>query len=154
MPTAEITTIADAVVSEIGNGAIPSVEYGVTRIYVPAFKLEELGTAFTVVVAGLGIGINHDDSIRSADLHTYQIRIAIYKKIGREDGDIITTEVDDALYFVEQVLDLIRSKKTLTDYPAARLAEPILNEPVYDVERLMTDGIFYSVITVNYRLLR
>lgn len=143
MPAA-LTNIAEAVKDEL-EAATLSKTFACERAYMPIYDAKVAGLKVYVLTLGQQV----ENTTRFADQFTYQVKVAIYQKAKPDD----VATLDGLVAFAEEVIDLLRSKKQLTNYAEASLAG-IGNEPVYDPAQLNENHVFQTVITLDYRLLR
>ena len=142
-----ITTIADAVVTEL-NGAAPGTfdqSFTAERHYRPQFDLAELKTV-RVSVVPKAIGIT--SLMRNANQHDVSIDVAVQKKVSPTDA----AELDGLMLLTEQIADFFRLRR-LSALPEA-LWTKTDNVPVYSPEHLETKQVFTSVLTLTFRVVR
>mgnify|MGYP000585233523 CR=1 FL=1 len=142
-----LTTIADVVVDLI-NDEVGGSGVTVERVYLPLYdRKDEPG--LKIFVVGLSQSVNEGN--RSADLVSYQIRVAIYNEVDPQDVD----EVDLMVGFTESLMSVLRANHHLqigTD-ATAELILPVENDPAYDPVQLDSHQTFVSVIALEYRVL-
>lgn len=144
--SAVLIEIAEAVKAEL-QAAELSQQFTVERCFVPSYDTK-VSSDLKVFVIGFQQVIA--DSSRGADQFQYQINVAVYKRM----NDILhVAEADEMMFFTQQVIDLFRQKKTLTNYDACRLVG-VTNDPAYDVANMSQHNCFASVIRLDYRVLR
>jgi hypothetical protein len=149
----QLSAIADAVVAEIESPGIEYAEFTVERVFVPLYA--ETENDLKLFVVGLAETPDLTTRTRATIEHRYTIQVAILKRVdaGDRTGTEPVDELDELSDFREQVIDLLKSAKTLTAMPDAHLWD--LSNPVaYEPAKLETEGVFTSVITLVYMLQR
>jgi len=140
----QLDEIAKAVVDEIVEAFKPT--YLVKRAYVPIYDLKEIG-ALRVTVIGRG---DASEAIsRATTDDQYAIDVGIQKKLDPEQS--IESQVDACLEVVQGYKDFFRLRR-LTKADAVWIGQE--NDPVYFPDHLLHDGVFTSVLTLYYRVLR
>jgi hypothetical protein len=142
-----ITTIADAVVTEL-NGAAPGTfaqPFTAARHYRPQFDLAELKTV-RVSVVPKAVGIT--GLMRNANQHDVSIDVAVQKKVSPTDA----AELDGLMLLTEQIADFFRLRR-LSALPEA-LWTKTDNVPVYSPEHLEQKQVFTSILTLTFRVVR
>ena len=142
-----ITTIADAIVTEL-NGAAPGTfaqAFTAARHYRPQFDLAELKT-MRVSVVPKAIGIT--GLMRNANQHDVSIDVAVQKKVSPTDP----AELDGLMLLTEQIADFFRLRR-LSALPEA-LWTKTDNVPVCSPEHLEQKQVFTSVLTLTFRVVR
>jgi hypothetical protein len=84
---------------------------------------------------------------RETDQNDVDISIGIQKKIGTRTTDR-DENVEIMCGFVEELIDAI-SRLQLPGIPSQYVG--IENEPIYDTDQLVEDGVFTSILNVTYR---
>lgn len=139
-----VTDVAQAVADELGSGPFdpPLV---VARSYRPQFDLPELKTLRvtvvprSIVITGLGRSQNQTD---------VAVDIALQKKVSAGD----TEALDRLMGLVEQVATFFRLRR-LARYPDAIWVKTE-NSPIYSPEHLESKGVFTSVLTITFRVMK
>jgi hypothetical protein len=150
MPDSAIVTVANAVTSLITGASFELTPTAVTRCYVPNFNIEDQpGLQVFVLTMTQVIDVTGGD--RSASMDVYTVTIAIYQQVSRDTGgQIVSSEVDGLLYFVQQVIDLLKAN----DLEGGGGLIAVRNKPVFDPAQLDKNGTFMSVIEADYLLYR
>src|SRR5688500_7611474 len=137
-----LNDIAEAVKDAL-NDATLSQQFTAERVYIPVFKTEEMGDELKLFVLGLAQKAAIAEGYRGAHDWNYEVRIAVYKRVDRED----TQALDAMSSFVEEVIDLMRTtKKRVTDQASW---VGVANEPVWDPAQLEQHGVYVSVIRLT-----
>jgi len=140
MPTS--VTIADAVKEELNNHSF-SQSFTAVRKFIPKYTLEELTTLRVTVVPKA----NEENLItRSDSQREVQIDIGIHKKIDSDEE----TEAPPLIALAEEIMQYIRKLK-LTNAPGVFWVRTE-NNPIYSQEYLQKERVFFSLITVSYKL--
>lgn len=139
-----VTDVAQAVADELNVGPFdpPLVA---AREYRPTFDMAELKTLrVTVVPRSLSLA----GLARSLNQHDVAVDVAVQKKV--DAGD--TGELDTLMGLVEQIAGFFRLRR-LEQYPAAVWAKTE-NSPIYSPEHLESKGVFMSVLTLTFRVMK
>lgn len=140
-----ITAIADAVAAHVNAGSF-SMPVSASRLYQPAFTLEELAELrVSVVPRTTAI------SAASRDSSAFEcvIDVGVQRKLPAEGEQ---AEIDALLNLVEEIADHLRLRR-LPGAPDAAWAG-IAHEPVISSESLEQHRVFTSVLSVTYRVRR
>jgi len=140
MPTT--VEIADAIKEELNNHSF-SQSFTAVRKFIPKYTLEELETLRVTTVPKA-----NEESLltRTESQREVQIDIGIHKKIGSDEE----TEVLPLIALAEEIMQYIRKLK-LTNAPGV-LWVRMENNPTYSQEYLQKERVFFSLITVSYKL--
>ena len=139
-----IIDIADALVAEL-NGAAFGMPFTATRVYVPRFDLEEMGTLRVTVVPK---GVDISTASRSGHQHDYRVDVGVQRKF--ETGD--AAELDPLMDLVEEIADHFRGAVLGTDPEAACIG--VENGPIYAQEHMREGRLFTSILTLTFRVWR
>jgi len=135
--------IAEAV-KEALNGGSFSQAFGAVRAYRPEYDLEGLkDLRVTVVPKALEVA----PVSRGSANHNVDVDVAVQKRTGMD-----TSAVDALMALVEEIADYFRQKR-LPDHETA-VWVGATNEPVYSPEHLREHGVFTSVLTLSFRVVR
>lgn len=135
-----ITTIADAVVSELNSGSF-SQDFTAVRKALPAFTLSDMSALHVTVVPR---AIENEIVSRAQDSHEVQIDVAVQKKLPGVDN----TDVDPLMTLVQEIADHLERKMMDSAY-----WRNTKNEPIYSPKHLREMRQFTSVLTLTYRVL-
>jgi len=142
MPTT--VEIADAVKAELNNHSF-SQSFTAVRKFIPRYNLEELATLRVTVVPKA----SEENLITRADSQRQvQIDIGIHKKIDSDEE----TETPPLIALAEEIMQYVRKLK-LTNAPGVLWVQTE-NNPIYSQEYLQRERVFFSLITVTYKLVR
>jgi hypothetical protein len=138
---ATIIAIAEAL-KDFLNSTSFSQSFTAARDYAPAFTLEELATLRVTVVPK---SLEPAAVARDRSQLQCQVDVGIQKKIDparlKEDVDALMAVVEEiALWICGRVLPGFADPKW----------QAMTNTPIYDPEKLRTEAVFISVITVTY----
>lgn len=149
-----LSTITAAVAAAIDGATFTTPPDLVERVFVPDYGTED--SRLVIQVCGLQEtpDINGESSNRFECEHDYTVKAVIFKRVNagnvtRSDPTTMA-ELDGLSDLREQLLDFLKNTRGMGD---AFLKE-LTNAPVYDPVALDTRGVFASVITITYRMLR
>jgi hypothetical protein len=143
---ATIIAIADAL-RDLLNGVSFSQQFTATREYAPEYKLEDLATLRVAVVPK---AIESNLEARDRARGPWQFDVAFHKRVA--PGETQLLELDALMLLVEEVSDWIWTHP-LDAVPGTAWLKNA-NDPMYDPEKLQTDSVFLSVLTVTYAVTR
>lgn len=139
-----ITDIAGAVVLEL-NAQSFTPPFTAVRHYRPEFDLAQLKTLRVSVVprsiAIVSLG-------RSLNQHDVSVDVAVQAKIDAASTD----DLDELMGLVEQIAEFFRLRR-LTQVPSA-VWQRTENSPIYSPEHLERHGVFTSILTLTFRVVR
>lgn len=144
MPDATAVQIAKGVVTEL-NAESFETDFTATRFYLPIKPLEDL-TGLAVFVAAAEV--TDSEHARDATLGTYEVRVTIEQQV---DPSVLAP-IDALLRLVEQIDDFFRLR-AMTSVPTA-LWFGVEHAPFYDRDDLLEKGLFLSVITLTFTVVR
>lgn len=142
---AEILDIADAVVTALNADEFQETlteEFTAERLFLPDFKLEDMGTLHVTVVPK---SITEEISSRSSADYHYQIDIGVQKRF----SSIGKTEIDPLVDLVEQIAALFKLA-TLAGYPDVAWIKTE-HSTLYSPEHMAQMRQFTSIMTLTYR---
>jgi len=151
---AEILALADAVVQALNGHAFaaPYAALNARRLYVPVWKLADLGALQVTVVPKAGGGVVMERGGRR-DM-SYDVDIGFQRKLAAPvDAARTQPDVDALMLLVESVGDFLA---TLPLTVAGKTLRPaaLVNEPIFDPARLDEDAEFLTAWTVSYKTSR
>jgi hypothetical protein len=135
-----IVQVADAVVAAL-NAAEPQLN--AQRFYRPVYELTELKTMRVSVVPR---SIMIESAGRSVNQHDIAVDVAVQRRCSDDAG------LDELMGLVERLADVLRLKRLPNLSDAMWIKTE--NSPIYSPEHLETKGVFTSVLTVTYRVVR
>ena len=138
---ATIIDIADALTTAL-NAHVFSQAFTAVRRYRPVYELAEMANLHVTVVPK---GVALERANRSREQVDVRIDVAVQKKVA---GD---TEIDGLMALVEEMAAFARDLR-LESCAAVWLRTE--NEPVYAPEHLAELGVFTSVLTLTFRVVR
>lgn len=153
MSQAVITTITLAVETALTAAAAGfSQTFVPVRTYDPVYD-SKANLGLKVFVGSINEVIDLDAGTRgglSQDLYTVQI--GVFDQIARDPttGALSITQLDADLWLLQQIKDYFKQNTAAGD----GVLIAIRNAPVYDRAQLDKTGTFYSIISLDYRLLR
>ena len=136
-----IVDIADALTAELNAHAFGQTFTAVRR-YRPVYELAEMADLHVTVVPK-GVALERAD--RSREQVDVRIDVAVQKKVAGE------AEIDGLMALVEEIAAFARDLR-LEECAAVWLRTE--NEPVYAPEHLAELGVFTSVLTLTFRVVR
>ena len=140
--TDPIVELANLVTAALNEG---SLGFTAVRGYLPDLKRKDLGSDIKVFVIPKGeTGQPHSRSVEQVD---WDIYIGVIKKLKQGPQDTFDeTELDGLRDIVRAIKDRLQASK-LGNFTRIRT----LNDPLFDVEHLVDQRQFTSVITITYR---
>ena len=146
--SATVVTLAQAVVDSI-NGTSFSQAFVAERKWVPKLSLSDMGTSLYVTVVPRTI---ERESSRGQQPHELTIDIGVQQKLAKTDPAEALAEVDGLCTLVEEIADSLFTQRLPSLETAMAVA--ITNNPVYEPIELDSNRVFFSLLTVTYRLRR
>lgn len=141
-----LSTIAEGVKTLLADATL-SQSFTVDRAYAFPLQRETLDGIKIVVAGGAEkIDLFGTNTTRAYCEHQYTVSVGIYAPATFDD----LSGLDALSDFRQEVIDLIKSNRTVG---GASLID-VSNAPVYDPTTLEKEGVYLSVITIVYRLLR
>jgi hypothetical protein len=140
-----IIAIAEALKDHMNAGSF-SQPFIARRDYAPAFTLEELATLRVTVVPK---SLEPTAVARDRSHLVCQVDVGVQKKI---DPGHLQEQVDALMAVVEEI-SLWICGKVLPGFTDPKW-QALTNTPIYDPEKLRTESVFISVITVTYMATR
>ena len=143
-----ITTVADAVVTELNSAAEGtfSMAFTAQRAYLPIFDLKDMADLHVTVVPK---GVSTEASSRSTSQEEYQIDVAVQQKV----ASLEPVSIDPLMALVQEIVDFWRLRRvTIGAVPAACVKA--VNLPVYAPEHLSQMNQFTSIVTLSFRMVR
>ncbi len=138
-----VISLADAVTAAL-TGASLSRPIEAVRLHKPDYTLDDLAALRVAVVPGtVGFELVNRSSVQSRD---YAVTVGVAQKV--DTGD--RSAVDGLLALAEEILEFL--SKTTLEAIGARPVE-VAWTPLA-TEQFDQQGVFLSVITVTYRLLK
>ena len=138
---ATIIAIAEALKDHLNAGSFSQV-FNATRQYAPAFTLEDLAALRVTVVPK---SLEPTAVARDRSHLVCQVDVGVQKKI---DPSRVQQEVDALMAVVEEIALWICGR-VLPSFTDPKW-QAVTNAPIYDPEKLRTESVFISVITVTY----
>ena len=140
MPQAQIISLADALVAELGNHAF-NLTFEVERAYLPRYELKDLDEVRVTVVPKDDVGQRASRAQWQAD---YKIDLAIQQKLGDDE----LGQMDALILLGQELADHLRSH-TLPDNSAV-LVE-CNYAPLFDPEHLEKHRTLTTVLNLTFR---
>jgi hypothetical protein len=137
---------ADAVKTVLNAAAGSPAAYAAIRVYVPAFTLEECKTLRVAVMP-------HTDAWILASRNQYEnnlaVDVGVYKLVtGNPATEEANPEIDALVTQTKTLARLFGPGKIVSS--SLKWIET-LNDPVYDRDRLRSEHIFASLITLTFK---
>ena len=145
--------IADALVTYL---TAQDSSWSVSRKNVPLVKKEEVpNTGFIIQVTPVSFEMPEGEQARNVFTERYTTIIACYRKaLGQSNQDQALEDLDNVRVALSSEAGTNLTLSGGSEYSFARLQLPMVNDPVYDIDRMKDEHIFQSVITLNHILLR
>jgi hypothetical protein len=142
MAEAVIVQIAEAVKDSLA-GATLSQTFTPLRLYVPTYDLTQIADLKVSVMA-----LADQMEVKSRDRHQedHQVQVGVQKRV---DATSVAA-VDDLMQLVQEMADHLKDAGPM----AGATWMESSNEPKYNPVHLTEHGVFTSVITATYRIIR
>ena len=124
----------------------------VNRDYTAFYSIEDINATLSLSIMPRATANEIQAKGGEYAQHDYDTDIGIYEHI-EASGAERDARVDELMAIVEEVADFIQKIEVTVDgethFPAA-----IANEPIFDYEALKDAGVFRSLITVGFSMVR
>jgi hypothetical protein len=151
MAASELVVLADEVVEAL-NAHTFAVSLKAARLYVPVYKLTDLGTLRVTAVPRALAGTVIDRG-RTREM-AYEVDVGFQQRVQAPVDAASQAALDDLTGLVESVADYLLATDFDLDTGRKATALGVVNDPPYDPIRLDQMGEFLSVVTVTYRVYR
>lgn len=156
MATAEIITIADALLFELNTGGRWSQTFTAQRLYLSEDNLDDLGDDLHVTVQTKGLG--RETVTRGKSQMEYAVLVQVQKRLSPNSDDpkalSVQDQCDQYTLFMQEMADWFDPEggRPLTQYTGASVIG-IANDPAYDQAGLQ-ESVFDSKLVIGFRTWR
>ena len=146
MPDAIPVDVCKAIATSLA-GASFSKTISVDRLYIPAYKAEDLQSTIKVAVVNNGYRRDTPTRSRSLVVSDIQARIFIQTKVDAND----VADVDELVYLVEEIHEHLEQNtfSGASYVPESNTLPDVLD--IFDPDELKNKGLFFAQIDVNLR---
>lgn len=147
------TTIqmADAVVTAMNSWRF-SQEFEAQRLYVPTFKLEDMGTLHVLVVPA---EVSADPETRDSDQEEHQIQVCVAKRLAKDwQGGIPNALIDPLVTLAQEIRVFFRRMRLPGSGGDGGVCVKTEHRPIYDPNHLREYGQLTSLLTLTFRVVK